>query len=67
MSIEQICAGFERKNVLITGGPGRIGREIAELLANHGAHVRVVSLDRINLNENIDHVYGDLTDFNFCL
>ncbi|MDA9639774.1 NAD(P)-dependent oxidoreductase [SAR116 cluster bacterium] len=67
MSIEQICAGFERKNVLITGGTGMIGREIAELLANHGANVRVVSLDRINLNENIDHVYGDLTDFNFCL
>ena len=63
---EEVLRKFEGHNVLITGGTGMIGREIAIKLAAAGAHVRVVSLDRVNITENIEHVFGDLTDFSFC-
>ena len=43
-----------------------IGREIAITLVEAGANVRIISLDKIKVHEKIDHVYGDLTDFNFC-
>lgn len=58
---------FENKSCLITGGTGLIGREIAKILVEAGAIVRVVSLDRVNVHEKVDHVYGDLTDISFCL
>ena len=57
---------FKTKNCLITGGTGMIGREIAKILINTGAKVKVISLDKIKIHDNIEHVYGDLTDFNFC-
>ena len=57
---------FESKNCLITGGTGMIGREIATILVNAGAKVRVISLDKIKIHDEIDHVYGDLTNFDFC-
>ena len=57
---------FKNKNCLITGGTGMIGREIAIILLNAGANVRVISLDKIKIHEKIDHVYGDLTNFEFC-
>ena len=55
------------KNVLITGGTGLIGREVARILIDAGANVRIVSLDKIQVNQGAEHVYGDLTDFSFCL
>ena len=57
---------FHGKNCVVTGGTGLIGREIAKILVEAGANVRVISLDKIKVHEKIDHVYGDLTDFNFC-
>lgn len=57
---------YKSKNCLVTGGTGMIGREIAKLLVNFGANVKVISLDKIKIHEKIDHVYGDLTDFGFC-
>jgi len=63
---EKVLRSFEGRNCLITGGTGMIGREIAILLANAGANVRVVSLDKLRIHDKVDHVYGDLTDFNFC-
>ena len=57
---------FGKKNCLVTGGTGMIGREIAKILVEAGANVRVISLDEIKVHDKIDHVYGDLTDFNFC-
>ena len=62
----KICNFFQFKNCLITGGTGMIGREIAKILVNAGANVRVISLDEINIHDKIDHVYGDLTNFEFC-
>jgi len=29
--------------------------------------LELFSHDRVKLHKNIEHVYGDLTDFNFCL
>ncbi|MBF0427781.1 MAG: NAD(P)-dependent oxidoreductase [Magnetococcales bacterium] len=63
---DEVLKAFFGKNILVTGGTGMIGREIAIMLANAGAHVRVVSLDRISIADTIEHVYGDLTDFNLC-
>ena len=57
---------FKHKNCLITGGTGMIGREIAKILVNAGANVRVISLDKLKIHDKVDHVYGDLTNFDFC-
>ncbi len=57
---------FKNKNCLITGGTGMIGREIAIILVNAEANVRVISLDKIKIHDKVDHVYGDLTNFEFC-
>ena len=63
---EEVLNSYAGRNCLITGGTGMIGREIATLLADAGANVRVVSLDRVKIHDKVDHVYGDLTDFGFC-
>lgn len=57
---------FKNKNCLVTGGTGMIGREVAKILVNMDANVRVISLDKIKIHEQIDHIYGDLTNFEFC-
>jgi GDP-L-fucose synthase len=58
---------FLNKRCLITGGTGLIGREIAKILLDFGAIVRVVSLDRLHIDDKVEHVYGDLTDLSFCM
>ena len=63
---ENILKRFTRKNVLITGGTGLIGRQIVDILCDAGANVKIVSLDRININGKAEHIYGDLTSFEFC-
>jgi GDP-L-fucose synthase len=64
---EEVLNSYTGKNVVITGGTGMIGREIVQILCDVGAHVKVVSLDKIKVHENADHVFGDLTDLNVCL
>jgi GDP-L-fucose synthase len=63
---DEVLEGFARKNVLVTGGTGLIGREIVTLLSSAEAQVRIVSLDHITVNDKAEHVYGDLRDFTFC-
>jgi len=63
---DDVLKFFDKKNVLVTGGTGLIGRQVVALLCDAGANVRVVSLDRIKINDKADHVYGDLTNFEFC-
>ena len=57
---------FQGKAVLVTGGTGMIGRQVVDLLAGAGACVRIVSLDRLQVCDQAEHVLGDLTDFGFC-
>jgi len=63
---EDVLKNFKGKNILVTGGTGLIGRQIVNILCDAGAHVRIVSLDKINVNDKAEHVYGDLTSFEFC-
>jgi GDP-L-fucose synthase len=62
----EVKSFFKSKNCLVTGGTGMIGREIARTLVEAGANVRVISLDQLKIHPKVDHVYGDLTDFEFC-
>jgi GDP-L-fucose synthase len=63
---DEVLNSFEGRNVLVTGGSGLIGRQIVNMLTNAGAHVCIVSLDKINIDERADYVFGDLTDFEVC-
>ena len=63
---EKILKNFKGKNVLITGGTGLIGRQVVNVLCNAGANVKIVSLDKINVDKRAEHIFGDLTDFEFC-
>ena len=63
---EDVLRNFVGRNVLITGGTGLIGRQIVDILCSVGAKVKIVSLDRIKVNEQAEHVLGDLTSLEFC-
>lgn len=63
---QNILEKFRGTHVLVTGGTGMIGREIVNLLCTTGARVRIVSIDRITVHPQAEHVYGDLTDFGLC-
>lgn len=58
---------FSGKKCLVTGGTGLIGREVVERLVAVGAQVRSVSLDRLAVHPSAEQVFGDLTDFSFCI
>ena len=66
MLTDTILQCFKNKNILVTGGTGLIGRQAVNILVDAGAFVKVASLDKININPKAEHVFGDLTDFNFC-
>lgn len=55
------------RKAIVTGGTGMIGREVIRLLCESGAEVTSVSLDQIKVHPKVRHVYGDLSDLNFCL
>ncbi len=61
-----ILESFRGRNILITGGTGLIGRQIVRILCDAGACVKVVSLDRLNVDSRASHIFGDLSDFGFC-
>ncbi len=63
---EEALKSFSGKNVLVTGGTGLIGRQVVDILCHTSAKVKIVSLDRIKVNKQADHVFGDLTSFEFC-
>ena len=54
------------KIVLVTGGTGLIGRQVVDILCKAGAKVTIVSLDRVAVHEQAEHILGDLTDLDFC-
>ena len=63
---DEVLRSFSGFSVLVTGGTGLIGREIVHVLCDAGAHVKIVSLDRVEVDPRAEHVYGDLTDFGLC-
>lgn len=63
---KEILKSFAVKNVLVTGGTGMIGRQVVDILVGAGANIKIVSLDKIKVNDKAEHIFGDLTDINFC-
>ena len=63
---DEVLKSFEKKNVLVTGGTGLIGRQVVDLLCNAGTCVKIVSLDKLQIDARAEHVIGDLTDFEYC-
>ena len=61
-----ILNSFKGSNCLVTGGTGLIGSEIVKILCNAGANVRVVSLDKLRVDDRAEHINADLTDLNAC-
>lgn len=63
---EEVLRSFRGSNILVTGGTGLIGRQLVNILEVSGANIKIVSLDRIKVSSSAEHIFGDLTDFNFC-
>ncbi len=63
---DEVLKSFDGSNCLVTGGTGMIGRQVVRLLCDAGANVKIVSLDRLEVDSRAEHVYGDLTDFGLC-
>lgn len=63
---KEVLKQFTGQKILVTGGTGLIGRQVVDILVNAGANVKIVSLDKINVNKKAEHIYGDLTSFDFC-
>ena len=66
MELKELKKFFEKKNIIITGGTGLIGRFVVNKLCNLNANVKVVSLDDFIADERAEHIKGDLTNFEFC-
>ena len=66
MTIGKILQTFKDKNVIVTGGTGMIGRQIVCQLCDAGARVKSLSLDRLTVHPDAEHIIGDLTDFTLC-
>jgi len=62
---KEILDSFSGKKALVTGGTGLIGRQVVAMLADAGADVTIVSLDKVNVDSRAKHILGDLTDFSF--
>ena len=62
----EIKDALNGSNSVVTGGTGLIGREVVKLLVDSGANVKIISLDKVEVNNDAEHVYGDLTNFDFC-
>jgi GDP-L-fucose synthase len=66
MISDSVLDSFRNRNILVTGGTGLIGRQVATMLCDAGACVRIVSLDNLTVDNRADHALGDLTDFSLC-
>jgi GDP-L-fucose synthase len=63
---EKVVESFAGKTVVVTGGTGLIGREVVKILDNADANVKIVSLDKVKVSDKAEHIFGDLTNFEFC-
>jgi GDP-L-fucose synthase len=62
----KVLEDFQGNSALVTGGTGLIGRQVVRMLCDASARVRVVSLDKLEVDGRAEHVYGDLTSFELC-
>ncbi|MHC4460037.1 MAG: NAD-dependent epimerase/dehydratase family protein [Planctomycetota bacterium] len=59
---------YSGKNVLVTGGTGLIGRPLVEMLIEHGARVRIASIDDSSrAHPKAEYQRVDLMKFDNCL
>lgn len=59
---------YSGKKVLVTGGTGLVGMALVELLIEHGAKVKVVSLDSDHsLPKNVEFIRMNLLEWEACL
>jgi len=65
--MDNLASVFENKKVLITGGTGLIGRAVTHELFNLGARIKIVSMDKIQIADDVELINGDLTDLDLCL
>ena len=63
---EVVKKSVKSKNCLVTGGTGLIGREVAKILCDAKANVKIVSLDDIVIDKRAEHIKADLTNFEIC-
>lgn len=63
---EELTNLISNKKIIVTGGTGLIGRQVVDLLSKFNCKITSVSMDKLNLNNNCEYIYGDLTDFSFC-
>lgn len=63
---DDVLKKFSGKNVLVTGGTGLIGRQIVDILCSAEANIKVISLDKINIDERVEYIIGDLNNYNVC-
>ncbi|MGO9120618.1 MAG: NAD-dependent epimerase/dehydratase family protein [Desulfomonilaceae bacterium] len=63
---DEVLESFHGKTALVTGGTGMIGRQVAKMLCDAGSHVRIVSLDHIQIDPRAENVFGDLTRLDLC-
>lgn len=63
---DKVLRSLRDRNAIVTGGTGLIGRQVVNILCDAGARVRIVSLDKMNVDTRAEHVYGDLASFEFC-
>ncbi len=62
----EVLRSFSGRSCLVTGGTGLIGRQVVRILADAEARVRVVSLDRLVVDERAEYREADLTDRAAC-
>ncbi len=62
----KVLTSFTGSKVVVTGGTGLIGRQAVNILCDADAIVKVVSLDKIEVNDKAEHVLGDLASYEFC-
>lgn len=59
---------FYRKNVLVAGGTGLVGRQLVQMLVDRGARVRIASLDNGDrAHPQVEYYKYDLTHLDNCL
>ena len=56
---KKILSIFKNRQVVITGGTGLIGRQLVDMLLEHDALVRIISLDKISVATEAEHIYGE--------